>query len=379
MRAYIVRSLWAIQAVLTSVRAQDLRLPLLPRDTLFAAERADRVQGWSRVDDVLYPMTLGFALLENWVELWHNYREYREARRKHRDEWETVDLDDFDTVEGGVCVGADAHDSFSHIGESKDNGDLQTVPASPKTTTRNHASVPLPSTSQTRTRPPPPPPAYNPSLLIHHLLFFLVEFHTFRTRSLAYFGNILKFWEATAPISFAVWVSQRRKAWRDAEKKAVADVQGRAATPDPLSVETCSDSDGDGTASTRSRRGSTSSSRSTHSSQSNASIDATRLVTTAAATTTTTTTAPRHNLPFTIGSQRTLRHLTLLRIIIWILVRTVFDAHFLRQLYRDGLLPWGRNAHRLNFGNKVQLWLAAPVFWYVVIVVEVGGCNALVR
>jgi hypothetical protein len=34
------------------------------------------------------------------------------------------------------------------------------------------------------------------------------------------------------------------------------------------------------------------------------------------------------------------------------------------MLYTSGLLPFGRDTHRMSFGNKLQLWLAAPAFWF---------------
>ena len=196
---------------------------------------------------------------------------------------------------------------------------------------------------------------YNPSLLVHHLLFFLVEFHTFRSRTNAYYCNIFKIWEATAPVSFLVWVAQRRWKWRREQAAAAAAaaivVQDEDRALDRL------DTDDDGI----------------HQGDTSCQVVAVSDDATGTTTTTNTTAAvashsggarPLLRLPFRLGSETSVLWLSVVRIGVWLVCRTLFDVYCIRSMHRAGIFPWGHQAGRLNLGNKIQLWLAAPIFWF---------------
>jgi hypothetical protein len=225
-------------------------------------------------NDFAYPSTLGFALLENYIEIGHNLREYLFGHRA-----------DTKVFEEEVNL------SSRRTADILENVRRPSTPVSPAEV--SHAPTIL--------------SYYNPSLLVHHLAFLMVEFHTFRTRSVAYYCNMFKMYEATAPVSFLVWVAQRRKKWRDQMQKLK---QGENKESDAKSS------------------------------------------------------VEKEKRKLILGCENTVLQLSILRIVVWLCCRTLFDVVMMRTMNRDGIFPWGRNAGRLSLGNRIQLWVAAPMFWF---------------
>jgi hypothetical protein len=132
---------------------------------------------------------------------------------------------------------------------------------------------------------------------------------------------MIKLWEATAPVSFAVWLAQKRLKCSKEPSISTDSIKTTAGTCEKKLVD---------------------------------------------AATQTQTLVFQADLPYDrrLASRNAVFYLTIIRVVVWILCRTLLDIWTVYSIWYEGLFPFGHGSQNLTFGNKIQLWLAAPLFWF---------------